>query len=101
MFAYACITLINDAQRGYSISMGAEMYFSQVWVIASLVSCVGLIRSFEFSWWLILPGIIPLYLSSLPVRRAIKYIFLGLDYDPPKQQGFKTFEKNIKDKDKS
>lgn len=96
LFIYACKILIEDARQGYSITMGAEMYFSQIWTIASLLTVIGGIRLFALSWWLSIPGIVLLYCLSLPLRRAISNIFLGLDYQAPKKQGFKEFEKSIK-----
>ena len=95
LFIYACKILIEDARQGCYITMGAEMYFSQLWTIASLLTVIGGIRLFALSWWLFLPGFVVLYCLSLPLRRAISHIFLGLDYEAPKKQGFKEFEKSI------
>ena len=97
---YACKILIDDARQGYSLTMGAEMYFSQLWLVASVLCCTGIVRFFGFPWWLAVPGVIALYFLSFPVRRLISHLFLGWDYVAPKTQGYKAFEQKIREKGK-
>ena len=80
IYLYACKILIEDARHNYSLTMGAEMYFSQLWVIASVLAACGAIRLLHLSWWLLPPAVILLYLPSLPLRRVIARLFLGMDY---------------------
>lgn len=97
LFLSACKNLIDDARSGPYITMGAEMYFNQLWTLASLLSVTGSIRLFALSWWLFIPGLIGLYCLSLPLRRVIESLFLGVDEAPPEKKGFKEFEKSIKE----
>ena len=77
LYLYACRIIIDDARHNYSITMGAEMYFSQLWVIASVLAACGAIRLLHLSWWLLPPAVILLYLPSLPLRRFLAAMFLG------------------------
>jgi len=97
VYLYACKVLIDDARVGYSFTMGAEMYFSQLWIIASLLGVTGAIRLFALSWWLFLPAVVMLYFLSLPLRRAINNLFHGRGLEPSKPTGFKAFEQKLKD----
>ena len=56
IYLYACKILIEDARHNYSLTMGAEMYFSQLWVIASVLAACGTIRLLHLSWWLLPPA---------------------------------------------
>ena len=77
LYLHACRILIEDARHNYSLTMGAEMYFSQLWVIASVLAACGTIRLLHLSWWLLPPAVILLYLPSLPLRRFLAAMFLG------------------------
>ena len=83
LYLYACKVLIDDARGGYSLTMGGEGYFSQLWIFASVLGVSGAVRLWHFSWWLFVPVVIVLYVLSFPVRRGIKAVFLGMDTSTP------------------
>jgi len=98
LYAYACKILIDDARQNYSFSMGTEMYFSQLWSLASLLAVISAIGLLHLSWWLFVPAVVVLYFLSLPLRRAINKLFRGRDLEPAEPTGFKAFEQQLKDK---
>ena len=78
LYLYACRVLTQDARGGPYLTMGGEMYFSQLWIVASILTAVGAIRLFGLGYWLGVPGVIALYALSFAVRRGIKALFLGV-----------------------
>ena len=86
LYLYACKILYDDARQGFYITMGGEMYFSQIWTFAAIFTAVGLIRLFDLNGWLAVPAIIVLYLISIPVRRLVKFLFLGADLGKEKTE---------------
>ena len=79
LYLYACKILIDDARAGFYVTMGGEMYFSQIWTFAAILTAVGVVRLFTINGWFGIPIVIICYIISIPVRRAIKFLFLGLD----------------------
>ena len=69
--------------------------------MACLLSVVGIIRFYEFSWWLLVPGVVVLYLLSFTVRRIISSMFLGLDDKSHEPQELIESDQSAKDKDGS
>jgi len=77
VYLFAIKVIIDDAREGFYVTMGGEMYFSQLWTIASILLTAGIIRLFAWKLWLGLPIIIVLYLVSIPLRRVLIPLFLG------------------------
>jgi hypothetical protein len=79
-------------------TMGVEMSFSYYWIFASAVFFSGICLLIQKSLlWAILPTII-FYLLSMPIRKTLSNMFMGLDCEPTKKEGsgFKAFEEKVK-----
>ncbi len=88
---HACRVLAADARSGAYVSMGGEMYFSQLWALGALCGTAGAILLLAASWWWFLPGAVALYVLSFPGRRIVIFLNLGRDAPPPPKDGFKEF----------
>lgn len=83
LYLKACKVLIDDARHGAYVTMGGDMYFGNLWNLASIFATIGIIRLIVFTSWikllLIIPIFIILFLIGTPVRRTITTLFLGRD----------------------
>ncbi len=88
---YACRVLVADAKSGPYVTMGGEMYFAQLWGLASLAGIAGLVMLSGASWWFYVPGVVVFYLISFPLRTFLTAVYLGREAPPPPKDGFKEF----------
>lgn len=79
VYIFACKVLADDAREGAYTTMGGEMYFGQLWNVATILATAGIVRLFALKIWLAIPIVIVLFFLGTPVRRTIRFLFLGLD----------------------
>jgi hypothetical protein len=101
LFTCAWRVLASDARAGYDVSMGGAMYFSAIWLIASVMAAVAGVKLLGIAWWW---GIL-LFAGSMLIKSVFYRIIvawnLGADAPPLPKNGFKEFIRKTEDVQKS
>lgn len=91
LFAYAWHVLSADAREGYDISMGGAMYFSGIWLLASIAASFACVNLLGAAWWWGIVLCAGLLLVKSVIYRIIVALYLGIDAPPLPKTGFKEF----------
>jgi len=97
LFIHACQILIRDIRDSYTMSMGGEMHFWHVWLVAGILATSVVLRMGAFSWWWLIPALVIIYLTSLLARRLIVLFFQGTNDEKPPTKGYKEFIRSVED----
>ena len=99
---YACRLLISDARQGFEISMGAEMFYSNLWTLAGIVAGAALMLGFGMGWLMLVACVVLFFVLARPVRRVIKALYLGIDMpveEPGSPSGFAAMSRKARDRE--
>lgn len=99
---YSVYYYITEIKSAHYSTMGAEMSFSQYWMLSSALFCFGLCLFFKVNLlWAFLLTIV-MYMASFPLRTLLSNTFMGVDVkDEKPKKGFKDSQEKINDKDES